>query len=128
MSALTSEVATMPVHVSKAVRRRGAVVGALGFSVIFGAGGVAAAEVAPGPYTSTTVSAGSVLLSRDARVEGREFVLIGRYPIHPTETGGYVDLFAGHRVFLDADGRGGYTGPAFLGPIRIGEIVLTPRR
>lgn len=108
------------------IRSLGMVV-AVGVAAFVGFPAAASAEVAPGPYTSVTVSAGSVLLSRDARVEGRELVLIGRYPIHSTPTGGWVDLFPGHRVFLNADGHGGYTGPAFLGPFHIGEIVLTPR-
>lgn len=122
-----SEVATMSVHVSKAAVRKATLVGTLGFSMLIGAGGIASADVTPGPYTSITVSAGSVLLARDARVEGQDLVLIGRYVIHPTATGGYVDLFPGHRVFLNADGEGGYTGPAFLGPFQVGEFVLAPR-
>lgn len=117
----------MSVHVSRGQIRSLGVVAAVGAAAFVGFPAVASAEVAPGPYTSVTVSAGSVLLSRDARVEGQELVLIGRYPIHPTPTGGWVDLFPGHRVFMNADGHGGYTGPAFLGPFNIGEIVLTPR-
>lgn len=117
----------MSIHANWAGILYPSIVAVVGAAVFVGAAGVASANVAPGPYTSTTVSAGSVLLARDARVEGQELVLIGRYPIHPTEAGGYVDLFPGHRVFLNSDGKGGYTGPAFLGPFLIGEIVLTPR-
>lgn len=117
----------MSEQVSKCRIRTNGAVAAIGISALVGFPAVASADVVPGPYTSVTVSAGSVLLSRDARVEGQELVLIGRYPIHPTPTGGWVDLFPGHRVFLNSDGRGGYTGPAFLGPFHIGEIVLTPR-
>ena len=90
--------------------------------------GQASAEVASGSYTSTTLSSGVVLLARPARVEGGDLVLIGRYPIHPTARGGYVDLFPGHRVILDRDGRGGYAGPAYWNGVRIGSITLTPRR
>ena len=90
--------------------------------------GHAAAEVTSGSYTSTTLSSGVVLLQRPARVEGGDLVLIGRYPIHPTARGGYVDLFPGHRVFLNRDGHGGYTGPAYFDGVRIGSIALTPRR
>ncbi|MEU4596163.1 hypothetical protein [Nocardia sp. NPDC023988] len=100
---------------------------AVGAATIFGAVGQASADVEPGAYTSTTLSAGIVLLQRDARVEGGELVLIGRYPIHPTPDGGYVDLFPGHRVVLISDGRGGYSGPAYLGGVEIGSITLTPR-
>ncbi|WP_333618409.1 hypothetical protein [Dietzia sp.] len=103
------------------------VVAGLGAGAMIASAGVASADVAPGLYTSSTISAGSVLLARDARVEGNELVLIGRYEIHPTPTGGYVDLFPGHRVFLNADGNGGYSGPAFLGPFEIGSISLTPK-
>ena len=117
----------MSIHVSSTPMWSAAAVAAFGAAAFIGAAGVASADVAPGPYTSITVSAGSVLLERDARVEGQELVLIGRYPIQPTSTGGYVDLFPGHRGFLNSDGHGGYTGPAFLGPFRIGEIVLAPR-
>lgn len=85
------------------------------------------AAVRPGTYTSTTLSAGSVLLAREGRVEGDELVLIGRYKIHPTETGGYVDFFPGHRVYMNDDGNGGYEGAAFLGPFAIGSFTLTPR-
>ena len=99
----------------------------IGAGTLIAGAGTASADVAPGTYTSNTISAGSVLLSRDARVEGNELVLIGRYEIHPTPTGGYVDLFPGHRVYLNDDGHGGYTGPAFLGPFEIGSISLTPK-
>ena len=90
--------------------------------------GDASAAVASGSYTSTTWSSGVVLLQRPARIEGGDLVLIGRYPIHPTARGGYVDLFPGHRVILDRDGHGGYAGPAYLNGVRIGSITLTPRR
>lgn len=117
----------MSVHVSKRTIGSASTVAALGVAALIGSVGVASADVSPGTYTSFTVSAGSVLLEREARVEGQELVLIGRYPIHQTDTGGYVDLIPGHRVFLNSDGHGGYTGPAFLGPFRVGEIVLAPR-
>ncbi|WP_308426509.1 hypothetical protein [Nocardia camponoti] len=101
--------------------------GVVGAAVFLGGVGQAAADVEPGNYTSTTLSAGVVLLQRDARVEGGELVLIGRYPIHPTPTGGYIDLFPGHRVVLNSDGNGGYSGPAYFGDVEIGGITLTPR-
>lgn len=107
---------------------RTVVVVAVGAAALVGAAGHASADVAPGSYTSTTLSSGVVLLQRDARVEGQDLVLIGRYPIHPTPTGGYVDLFPGHRVFLNDDGHGGYAGPAYLGGVVIGSIALTPHR
>ncbi|WP_307645217.1 hypothetical protein [Nocardia uniformis] len=100
---------------------------AVGAATLFGAAGQAFADVEPGAYTSTTWSSGIVLLQRDARVEGGELVLIGRYPIHSTPDGGYVDLFPGHRVVLISDGQGGYHGPAFFGDVVIGSITLTPR-
>ncbi|WP_309234823.1 hypothetical protein [Nocardia sp. XZ_19_385] len=95
--------------------------------MLFGGVGQAVADVEPGAYTSTTLSGGIVLLQRDARVEGGDLVLIGRYPIHSTPAGGYVDLFPGHRVELISDGRGGYAGPAYFGGVVIGSITLTPR-
>lgn len=90
--------------------------------------GEAAAAVRPGVYTSTTTSGGIVLLQREGRVVGNELVLIGRYRIHSTPSGGYVDFFPGHRAYMRADGRGGYRGPAFLGGGIVGEFILTPRR
>ncbi|GEM29207.1 hypothetical protein NN3_02140 [Nocardia neocaledoniensis NBRC 108232] len=110
-----------------AMIRTAAIAVAVGSAVLFGAAGQAVAEVEPGPYTSTTWSGGVVLLQRDARVEGGELVLIGRYPIHSTPDGGYVDIFPGHRVVMHSDGRGGYSGPAFFGGVEIGAITLTPR-
>ncbi|MBF6240331.1 hypothetical protein [Nocardia otitidiscaviarum] len=114
-------------------RARPAIVRTAAVAVIAGVAtlgmtGQASADVEPGTYTSTTWSSGVVLLQRDARVEGGELVLIGRYPIHPTPDGGYVDLFPGHRVVLISDGHGGYAGPAFLGGLEVGSITLTPRR
>ncbi|MFF5035593.1 hypothetical protein [Nocardia salmonicida] len=100
---------------------------AVGAATFFGTAGQALADVEPGAYTSTTWSSGIVLLQRDARVEGGELVLIGRYPIHSTPDGGYVDLFPGHRVVLISDGHGGYTGPAYFGDVVVGAITLTPR-
>ncbi|MBL1076990.1 hypothetical protein JK358_21570 [Nocardia sp. 2] len=101
---------------------------AVGAATLFGTTGQAFADVEPGTYISTTWSSGIVLLQRDARVEGGELVLIGRYPIHSTPDGGYVDLFPGHRVVMVSDGNGGYRGPAYLGGVEIGAITLTPRR
>lgn len=89
--------------------------------------GEAAAAVRPGLYTSTTWSAGIILLQREGRVQNGELVLIGRYRIHPTRNGGYVDFFPGHRVIMNSDGRGGYEGPAFLGGLEVGRFTLTPR-
>ncbi|MFE1591222.1 hypothetical protein [Nocardia sp. NPDC058705] len=107
--------------------RTAAIAVAVGSAVLFGAAGQASADVEPGVYTSTTWSAGIVLLQREGRVEGGDLVLIGRYPIHSTPDGGYVDLFPGHRVVLISDGQGGYRGPAYLGGVEIGAITLTPR-
>lgn len=118
----------MPVQARPTIVRISAIAVAVGFAAVFGTVGQASAAVAPGTYTSTTWSSGMVLLERDGRVEGQELVLIGRYPIHPTPTGGYVDFFPGHRVILNSDGRGGYSGPAFLGGVEIGSITLTPHR
>lgn len=100
---------------------------ALGVGTLIAGAPGASADVRPGTYTSTTLPAGSVLLAREGRAEGDELVLIGRYKIHPTETGGYVDFFPGHRVYMNDDGRGGYEGAAFLGPLFIGSFTLTPR-
>lgn len=110
-----------------AVVRSAVIAAAAGSAIFFGAAGHASAEVAPGPYVSTTWSGGVVLLQRDARVEGGELVLIGRYPIISTPEGGYVDIFPGHRVVMNSDGRGGYAGPSFFGGVEIGAITLTPR-
>lgn len=117
----------MQIHGSPTLIRSASIAVALGAAALVGAAGQASADVAPGQYTSTTLSAGSVLLERVGQVEGQELVLIGRYQIHPTPTGGFVDFFPGHRVFLNSDGHGGYTGPAFLGPFEIGAVSLTPR-
>ncbi|MFD3508590.1 hypothetical protein [Nocardia sp. NPDC058666] len=117
----------MSVRVRPAIVRTAAIAAVVGAGTLFGAAGQAVAEVEPGTYTSTTLSSGIVLLQREGRVEGGELVLIGRYPIHSTPTGGYVDLFPGHRVELISDGHGGYTGPAYLGGVVIGSIALTPR-
>lgn len=118
---------TMQLHIGPSLFRLASIATALGATAVVAAAGPASADVAPGRYTSTTLSAGSVLLERAGHVEGHELVLIGRYLIHPTPTGGYVDFFPGHRVFLNSDGQGGYAGPAFLGPFEIGAISLTPR-
>ncbi|MEV6061243.1 hypothetical protein ACIGO9_17650 [Nocardia asteroides] len=107
--------------------RAAAIAATVGAATVLGATGPASADVEPGAYISTTWSAGIVLLQRDARVEGGELVLIGRYPIQSTPDGGYVDLFPGHRVVMVSDGRGGYTGPAYFGDVVIGSITLTPR-
>ncbi|MQY22178.1 hypothetical protein [Nocardia macrotermitis] len=117
----------MPRPAHSVVVRTAAVGVAVG-AAFFGATGPASADVAPGTYTSTTLSSGVVLLQRDAHVEGQDLVLIGRYPIHPTPDGGYVDLFPGHRVVLNSDGHGGYTGPAYFGAVVVGAITLTPHR
>ncbi|GAA4672957.1 hypothetical protein [Gordonia humi] len=108
--------------------RAGSVAVAVGTALTLGAVGHASADVRPGTYTSTTWSGGTVLLKRDAHVQGGDLVLIGRYRIHPTTSGGYVDLFPGHRVVLNRDGHGGYRGPAYFGGARIGSITLTPKR
>lgn len=118
----------MSMRARPAIFRIAAIAVAAGAATVFGAVGQAFADVEPGAYTSTTWSAGIVLLQRDARVEGGELVLIGRYPIQSTPDGGYVDLFPGHRVVLISDGRGGYAGPAFFGGVEIGSITLTPQR
>ncbi|MEV0768546.1 hypothetical protein [Nocardia salmonicida] len=118
----------MPIRTRPAIARTAAIVVAAGAATLFGAVGQAFADVEPGTYTSTTWSSGIVLLQRDARVEGGDLVLIGRYPIQSTPDGGYVDLFPGHRVVLISDGNGGYKGPAYLGGVEIGAITLTPQR
>lgn len=117
----------MHVRARPAVVRTAAITALIGAGTLFGAAGHASADVEPGTYTSTTWSSGIVLLQRDAQVEGHDLVLLGRYPIHPTADGGYVDLFPGHRVVLNSDGHGGYRGPAYLGGMRIGAITLTPQ-
>ncbi|MDG3010500.1 hypothetical protein G4X40_10110 [Rhodococcus sp. D2-41] len=107
---------------------RSAVVVAAGAAALLVGAGQASADVAPGSYTSTTTtSSGIVLLQRTGSVQGQDLVLIGRYPIHPTPTGGYVDFFPGHRVVMNSDGHGGYTGPAYLGGVVVGSITLTPQ-
>ncbi|WP_298444497.1 hypothetical protein [Gordonia sp. (in: high G+C Gram-positive bacteria)] len=118
----------MSAHLRHTVLRTVSIAAAVGAAAVFGVAGPASADVKPGTYTSTTSSSGVILLQRDARVEGHDLVLIGRYPIHPTRTGGYVDLFPGHRVILISDGHGGYHGPAYLGGAVIGSITLTPHR
>ncbi|APE38404.1 hypothetical protein BOX37_16240 [Nocardia mangyaensis] len=118
----------MSTRARPATVRTAAVVVTVGAATLLGPVGQAFADVEPGPYTSTTWSSGIVLLQRDARVEGGDLVLIGRYPIHSTPDGGYVDLFPGHRVVLISDGHGGYTGPAYMGGVEVGAITLTPQR
>lgn len=118
----------MQIHARSAIVRTASVAVVAGAVVAFGAVGQASADVKPGTYTSTTLSSGAVLLQRTGHVEGNELVLIGRYRIHPTSTGGYVDFFPGHRVFMNRDGHGGYSGPAYFGGTRIGSFKLTPRR
>ena len=103
-----------------------AAVAAAGTMMLLGGVGQASADVAPGTYTSTTLAGGLVLLQRDAHVEGGDLVLIGRYPIHPTPSGGYADVFPGHQVVMTSDGHGGYAGPAYFGGVLIGSILLTP--
>lgn len=98
----------------------------VGAGSLLGGAGMASADVAPGTYTSTTLAGGLVLLQRDAHVEGGDLVLIGRYPIHPTPSGGYADVFPGHQVVMTSDGHGGYAGPAYFGGVLIGSIILTP--
>lgn len=118
----------MPNYVRSPVVRTASVAVVVGAAIALGAVGQASADVKPGAYTSTTLSAGVVLLQRTGHVEGNELVLIGRYRIHPTSTGGYVDFFPGHRVFMNRDGHGGYSGPAYFGGTRIGSFTLKPRR
>ncbi|MCF8587789.1 hypothetical protein [Gordonia liuliyuniae] len=118
----------MKIHARSSTVRTASVAIVVGAAVAFGAVGQASADVQPGAYTSTTSSSGVVLLQRTGHVEGHDLVLIGRYRIHPTSTGGYVDFFPGHRVFMNRDGHGGYSGPAYFGGTRIGSFTLTPRR
>ncbi|MBO0852177.1 MAG: hypothetical protein J2P18_00235 [Nocardia sp.] len=118
----------MFIRTKPAIIRTAAIGTAVGAATFFGAVGQASADVQPGAYTSTTLSSGIVLLQRGARVEGGDLVLIGRYPIHSTPGGGYVDLFPGHRVVLISDGHGGYNGPAYFDGAVIGAIALTPQR
>ncbi|MFD5176445.1 hypothetical protein ACFWM1_11605 [Nocardia sp. NPDC058379] len=118
----------MSIRAIPVIVRTAAIAVAVGAATLVGAVGQAVADVEPGTYTSTTWSAGIVLLQRDGRVEDGNLVLIGRYPIHPTPDGGYVDLFPGHRVVLISDGQGGYAGPAYFGDVVIGSITLTPKR
>ncbi|WP_306361883.1 hypothetical protein [Nocardia sp. CC227C] len=118
----------MSICATPAMVRAATIAVAASAATLIGAAGQASADVEPGAYTSTTWSSGIVLLQRDARVEGGDLVLIGRYPIHPTPDGGYVDLFPGHRVVLISDGHGGYAGPAYLGGVEVGSITLTLQR
>lgn len=118
----------MTSHPSSAIVRTTAITFAVGAATLFGVVGHASADVAPGKYTSITSSAGVVLLQRDAHVQGHELVLIGRYPIHPTRNGGYVDVMPGHRIVMNSNGHGGYTGPAYFGNTVIGSITLKPHR
>ena len=100
---------------------------ALGAITLTGQPGQASASVASGTYTSTTWVGNTIVLQREGRVVGNDLVLIGHYPIHSTATGGYVDFFPGHRVFMNRDGHGGYKGPAYLGGAMVGTFTLTPR-
>ncbi|MBM7368896.1 hypothetical protein [Gordonia hydrophobica] len=115
-------------HVRPIVTRTAAILAAVSATTVLAVPGQASADVKAGTYTSTTWSGGTVLLQRTARVQGGDLVLIGRYPIHRTPRGGYVDFFPGHRVFMNSDGHGGYRGPAYLGGSVIGSFTLTPRR
>ena len=118
----------MKKQVRSVFARSVAVVAIAASATVVGIPGQASASVKSGVYTSTTWSGGTILLQREGRVAGNQLVLIGRYPIHNTARGGYVDFFPGHRVFMNPDGRGGYRGPAYLGGARIGTFTLTPRR
>ncbi|MGC4932220.1 hypothetical protein ACLQ3C_00840 [Gordonia sp. DT30] len=97
-------------------------------AAILGAAGHASADITPGTYTSTTSSSGIVLLQRPGHVEGHDLVLIGRYPIHSTPNGGYVDIFPGHRIVYNRDGHGGYSGPVYFGSVVVGTGTLTAHR
>lgn len=114
----------------RAVILRTAVIAtAVSAAAVLGAPGNASADVRPGTYTSITkLNSGAVILQRVGRVHDGQLVLIGRYPIHRTAKGGYVDLFPGHRVVMNSDGHGGYSGPAYWGGAVIGKFVLRPRR
>ncbi|ALG84918.1 hypothetical protein [Gordonia phthalatica] len=118
----------MSITIRPAVFRTAVLATAVSAVAVLGAPGIASADVKSGNYTSTTWSSGAVLLQRPGRVEGGDLVLIGRYPIHRTARGGYVDFFPGHRVFMNSDGHGGYSGPAYLGGAVVGRFTLTPRR
>ena len=118
----------MAITVRPVLTRTAIIATAASAVAVLGVPGVASADVKPGAYTSTTWSSGAVLLQRQGRVEGGDLVLIGRYPIHRTAKGGYVDFFPGHRVFMNSDGHGGYSGPAYLGGAVVGRFTLTPRR
>ncbi|GAA3042585.1 hypothetical protein GCM10010528_22920 [Gordonia defluvii] len=117
----------MPRLAGTVLVRAAAIAAAIGAGILLGVPGQASADVKPGTYTSTTLSGGAVLLQRGGQVVGHDLVLIGRYPIHSTPTGGYVDFFPGHRVFMISDGHGGYKGPAYLNGVVIGSFALTPR-
>ena len=118
----------MPTRIRRNVLRTASVAVAVTTAAVLAPVGQASADVKSGNYVSTTWSGGTVLLRRDGRVENGQLVLIGRYPIHKTRNGGYVDFFPGHRVFMNPDGHGGYRGPAYLGGAVIGSFTLTPRR
>lgn len=118
----------MSKHVNRTIARTVAVAVTVSSAALLGVAGEANAEVKSGNYVSTTWSSGIVLLQRNAQVRGGDLVLIGRYKIHPTRTGGYVDVMPGHRIILNRDGHGGYKGPAYFNGAVIGSITLTPRR
>lgn len=118
----------MSAHVRPVITRTAAVLAAVSAAAVLVAPGQASADVRAGTYTSTTWSGRTILLQRTAHVQGGDLVLIGRYPIHRTAKGGYVDFFPGHRVFMNSDGHGGYRGPAYLGGSVVGSFTLTPRR
>lgn len=118
----------MSKHAYRTIARTTAVAVSISVAAVLGVAGTAGADVKPGAYTSITESSGVVLLQRTGYVRNGELVLIGRYRIHPTRTGGYADVFPGHRVFMNRDGHGGYTGPAYFNGVRIGTFILKPQR
>lgn len=118
----------MSMYTNRTFARSTAFAVSIAAAALLGVAGNAGADVKPGTYTSITESSGVVLLQRTGHVRGGDLVLIGRYPIHPTRTGGYADVFPGHRVFMNSDGHGGYSGPAYFNGVRIGTFVLKPQR
>ena len=115
-------------YANRTIARTAAITTTVAAAALLGVAGNASADVTPGTYTSITESSGVVLLQRTGQVRGGNLVLIGRYRIHPTASAGYADVFPGHRVYMNSDGRGGYRGPAYFNGVRIGTFILKPRR
>ncbi|MFT3715640.1 MAG: hypothetical protein QM774_06755 [Gordonia sp. (in: high G+C Gram-positive bacteria)] len=89
--------------------------------------GEASAKVAPGRYTWVESGIFGTVQRAPATVRGNAVYMRGaRMPIASTRAGGVID-YSGARYVLNKRGAG-YSGSAYLGPFRTGDVKLLPRR